>query len=318
VATTTQVIEDMADCLGWTRPVVAHYADRLRNPGFGGSPDIFPVSGKGGGRSAVHVGARPLANLIMAFGAIGPSGAVDAQARLRRLHCEPGRRKSSPPPASRLAALAGLTGSETTEATPAEILKRTFGERIEAIIIDVAQAHRRPDGGGELERLEAQALRVSLSPDRRGAWVQWRDAAGFFWADNYGEPQPDLLLRDLLLNEKPTTLSRSTVLEFPIFKTAGRLLADTLDSEAATRSRRGTSTPKSKTPGQQGRALLTGRQGQQDPAETLNDSETTRERDGAQLDRARRLFALPDQPSNHDGKGMSDGHQPHSPCVPAA
>lgn len=318
MATTTQVIADMADCLGWTQPVVAHYADRLRNPVLGGSPDIFPVSGKGGGRAAVHVGVRPLANLILALAAIGPSGAVDAQARLRRLHCEPGRRKSFPPPANRLAALAGLAGSETIETTPAEILNRNFGERIEAIIIDVAQAHRRPDGGGELERLEAKHLNVSLSPDMRSAWVQWRDADGVFWADNYSEAQPNLLLADILLHEKPAALSRSTILGFPVFKTAGRLLADTLDREAAARSRRGASTPKSKTPGQQGRALLTGRQGQQDPAEILHDSETTRERDGAQLDRARRLFALPDQPSNHDGKGMSDGHQPHSPCVPAA
>jgi hypothetical protein len=297
-----------------------HYADRLRNPGFGGSPDVFPVSGKGGGRSAVHVGARPLANLILSLAAIGPSGAVEAQARLRRLQCDPGRRKTYM--VGNALAMMAPGQNETIVPTPPEVLQRTLGERIEAIIIDVAQAVRRPDGGSELERMEASNLHVNLSPANRHAFVSWRDDEGSYCADMYSEPQANLLLVDHLLSNKPQPLKRATGLDFPIFLTAGRLLADTLNREAIQRSRprRLSRVAESKTPGpSRDRAPLTDRQDQQGPAtEILTDSETTRERDGAQLDRARRLFVLPDQPSNPDGKGMSDGPRPHSPCLPAA
>lgn len=317
MATTTETFATMATATGWTWDAVERRARPLRLA----SGDLFPKSGKGGGKRAAHVQAHHLVNLILTFAADGPSDALDAQQRLRSLRCRPGRRKTPPlVTGNTLAFMAGVAAHPTVEPTPADVLAQNFGERLESLITVTAKAIARGNDA-DLDQLRRAAWIITMSPDTRFAWVAWSEADNTLFTDCYTEAQDNLWLADAL-DAPPAQIRRSVDFTFSLIEVAATLLADTMAHQPTRRFR----APLLEGPEKQnarplaGRALLTDQPGQQATDRDTSHPEPMVREGGAQaLRRALRLFAPAGQSSFPERTSRRRHHaRPHSTDPAAA
>ncbi len=181
----------LAPVSGFHEATLAKYMSNLRDAG------LVPASGKGGGKSAVHLGNFHAAIVILALTAFGPGEAADAVRTLADLSW------TDPQPgdfASLLSELALRIGS----------------------IADRIYRGEKPYTAAEFNNWK---LHVCLDPVE--AWVSWTEK-GWELRRNYANPQPELSQ----MVSPGRGIRRLTIVNTEVLNTVGALCADTLHHQS--------------------------------------------------------------------------------------
>src|SRR3954466_14641217 len=96
MATSRTVISQLSTATGIPQVTLAHIVRRLRED----PRDLWPLSPKGGGKSARHVEPVHLANLFLGFGGTQPSGAPRMVNHLGATRCSGEKRAARSPNSS--------------------------------------------------------------------------------------------------------------------------------------------------------------------------------------------------------------------------
>jgi hypothetical protein len=214
MATSSAAIEEFSKVTGIARVTVEHTARMLREA-VGGT-ELWPRSGKGGGKAARHVEPRHLANLILALAVTLPRNAPDAVDALGA--AKPERRSS------RASSAAGGPYALSGRALFTEAGGRVSGNRDLRTMLELLIRRVATDG-------------TATVAGRRGRWTLWLNAdagtAQASWADKIGRerrerylPQPQLLAA--MEPSLPARVERLVKVPFGLIEVAADLWADTM------------------------------------------------------------------------------------------
>jgi hypothetical protein len=208
MVTSSVVIQTLSKEVG-IRPVTLGHTVRLLREAGG---DLWPLSGKGGGKSARHVEPGHFANLILAFAGSQPSEALKNVARLGAARWVPERRAdraASAYPLSARALLAHRQGNRS----------RDFDLRgmLELLVQDVAESEAMADVG------RRTSWTLWLNPDLGTASVTWIDD-GKEHRERYEPPQPGLFTTG---QQSPATVERLVKIPFALIELAADLSTGT-------------------------------------------------------------------------------------------
>jgi hypothetical protein len=199
----------------------------------------------------------------MALAAGQPSDGPETVRHLRSLRMEGGRQKT--PPVGRIFGLAGVNvqrAATLTEPVPEDLRDLDFGQRLEALISDVATAKVR-GADAELAAWRGFNITVTMAPTVRMAWISWSlpDGNGnepTHYSDEFAPAQRTLALAAVLMGPR-APLRRTTSFNFALLETAADLLADTLRRQQGglISGPDASGTPENKEPGPNGDRALT-------------------------------------------------------------
>jgi hypothetical protein len=204
MVTSSVVIQTLSKEVG-IRPVTLGHTVRLLREAGG---DLWPLSGKGGGKSARHVEPGHFANLILAFAGSQPSEALKIVAKLGAARWVPERR------ADRAASLSPLS-ARTLLAHRQGNRSRDFDLRgmLALLVRDVAESEAVADAG------RRTSWTLWLNPDLGSASVTWIDD-GKEHRERYEPPQPGLFTSG---QQSPATVERLVKIPFALIELAAGL-----------------------------------------------------------------------------------------------
>jgi hypothetical protein len=212
-------LERMSEATGINLWALDRLARALREaPG-----DLWPKSGRGGGKAARHVEAHHLVNLILALAA-EPSEAVAAVTTLRDLRFQPKRVLRN--------ALLGLSdgtggSSGQSSTTPPDVQALSLGQRLQLFVSTVAH-HQTKGRSDVLDEMRSRFVSCTLAPTTPAAWFFWSKGDGTFANEDYLPAQGLLGIAPPAQGRPRAVLRRSTSFDFALIETAAELLADTM------------------------------------------------------------------------------------------
>jgi hypothetical protein len=208
MVTSSVVIQALSKEVG-IRPVTLGHTVRLLREAGG---DLWPLSGKGGGKSARHVEPGHFANLILAFAGSQPSEALSIVARLGAARWVPERR------ADRAASAYPLSARTLLMHRPGN-RSRDFDLRgmLALLVQDVAESETVADTG------RRTGWTLWLNPDLGNASVTWIDD-GKEQRERYEPPQPGLFTAG---QQSPATVERLVKIPFALIELAAGLSTGT-------------------------------------------------------------------------------------------
>lgn len=219
MATSTAAIEAFAQATGIPHVTMSHIARLLRQE----RGELWPRSGRGGGKGARHVEPQHAANLILSLAAIQPSDGPAAVTELGIAVC-------SIEKAKRVAA-----GSACYEFS--ELALREFSdnhnrryplELREMLVLLIRRVAAAKAAGREGERLLKVARRnwaLWLALDTSSAWVSWTDEDGRKHEEHYSPPGRTL---PQLFSEARAPVDILVVVPFTLVEVAAELWNDTI------------------------------------------------------------------------------------------
>lgn len=265
MATVSEAIARIAAGTGTPEGVVFRMARALRED----SPNLWPKSGQGGGKAAVHVEPVHLVNLIFAFAAPQPSDGAEIVNKMAVLRAGAGGSKTRRPPDWFL--------KERLPATHTRLLPGIVDLDLRARAVAYVAGIATAIAQGDAERLKAAKsakLTITLTPDMPLGFVQWMETDSVGEAveitASYFHPQGMLIggfLDDSLPAARPMN---STRIPHELLEIAADLAADTMRRRASDLfsgpGPQGKDPPENKAPGPNGdRAPTTGQRPRTEP-----------------------------------------------------
>jgi hypothetical protein len=219
ILTPAVALERMSEATGINLWALDRLARALREaPG-----DLWPKSGRGGGKAARHVEVRHLVNLILALAA-EPSEAVAAVATLRDLRFQPkGALRNG------LLGLSDETRSSPGQSstTPPDVQALGLGQRLELFVSAVAH-HQTTGRSDVLGEMRSRFVSCTLAPTTPAAWFFWSKDDGTLANEDYLPAQGLLDIAPPAQSRPRAALRRSTSFDFALIETAAELLAGTM------------------------------------------------------------------------------------------